>query len=373
MAATTRVAPAAQPGLRVRRFARAATYKRIIAWKARGKIATQPTLMNNTNGRGASPMRFVVALLGIAAAVAGCADRNTGALQGYVEGDYVHVASPYAGLLEKLAVARGKQVAAGQALFVLEHGAEQAAVDAAAARIRTAQARLANLGEGRRAAELDVTRAQIESAATALQLSRLQLDQNERLRKEGFVSQAKLDEAKAAYDGAAARVAEAKAAMQVGLQSLGRQPEIQAARTEIEAAQADLVQAKVRLDQKTGIAPAAALVYDTWYREGELVGAGSPVVSLLPPENVKVRFFVPETMVGALRTEQPVAISCDGCGAPIPGAITFISPQAEYTPPVIYSRDSKTKLVFLVEARPAPADAPRLRPGQPVEVAVKAP
>ena len=340
---------------------------------ARGKIGAQSTPVNDTQGRGAFPMRSLVTLLGIAAALAGCADSNRGTLQGYVEGEFVHVASPYAGFLDQLAVSRGAQVAAGATLFVLEHGAEQAAADAAAARIRTAQARLLNLGEGRRAAELDVIRAQTESAATGLQLSRLQLDQAERLRKEGFVAQARLDEAKAAYDRDAARVTEAQAAMQVGLQSLGRKPEIQAARAEIEAAQAELAQAKVRLDQKTGIAPAAALVYDTWYREGELVGAGSPVVSLLPPQNVKVRVFVPETMVGALRTEQPVTITCDGCGAPIAARITFISPQAEYTPPVIYSRESKAKLVFLVEAKPAPADAPRLRPGQPVEVAVSRP
>jgi HlyD family secretion protein len=340
---------------------------------ARGKIGAQPTPMNNTQDRGASPMRSFVALLGILAGVAGCADSNRGTLQGYAEGEFVHVASPYSGRLDRLAVSRGGQVAQGATLFVLEHGAEQAAVDAAAARIRTAQARLENLGEGRRAAELDVIRAQIESTATALQLSRLQLDQTERLRRSGFIAQAKLDEAKAAVDRDTARVAEARAAMQVGLQSLGRKPEIQAARAEIEAAQAELAQARVRLDQKTGIAPAAALVYDTYYREGELVGAGSPVVSLLPPQNVKVRFFVPETTVGALRAALPVTITCDGCGAPIAAAITFISPQAEYTPPVIYSRDSKAKLVFLVEATPAPADAPRLRAGQPVTVAVSRP
>ena len=337
---------------------------------ARSKIRRPPPPLNNAYGRYTFLVRSILTLLGIAALTAGCGDKNPGALQGYVEGDFVHVASPYAGYLDKLAVARGSQVAAGATLFVLERGAEQAAVDAADARIRTAQARLENLGEGRRAAELDVIRAQSESAATALQLARLQLDQAERLRQSNFVSQANLDAAKATYDGAAARVAEARAAMQVGLQSLGRKPEIQAARAEIEAAQAELAQAKVRLDQKTGIAPAAALVYDTYYREGELVGAGSPVVSLLPPPNVKVRFFVPETLLGTLRPQQPVTITCDGCGAPIGAAITFISPQAEYTPPVIYSRDSKTKLVFLVEATPAPADAPRLRPGQPVEVAV---
>jgi HlyD family secretion protein len=326
--------------------------------------------MNRTEPRDPPSMRSLAGGVALALLLAGCADNGRGTLQGYVEGDFVHVASPYAGYLDTLAVARGAQVAAGARLFVLEHATEQAVVDAAQARIRTAQARLQNLGEGRRAAELDVIRAEIDAAATAVQLAQLQLVQAQKLRAENFVSQARLDEAKAAYDRDAARLAAAKSQMAVGLQSLGRQPEIQAARAEIEAAQAELAQAKVRLDQKTGVAPAAALVFDTYYREGELVAAGAPVLSLLPPQNVKVRFFVPETMLGALRPQQQVTIACDSCGAPIRATIGFISPQAEYTPPVIYSRESKAKLVYLVEARPAPADAPRLRPGQPVEVTV---
>jgi HlyD family secretion protein len=329
--------------------------------------------MNKSSNRGVSRARMLAAVVGLAALAAGCAPERGGALQGYAEGDFVHVASPYAGVLDQLSVARGQNVAAGARLFVLEHGVEQAAVDAAAARIRNAQAQLENLGEGKRAAELDVLRAQADSAATALRLARVKLDQAERLFRDRFVSQSALDDAKAAYDRDVAGLAQAQAQLKVGLQSLGRKPEIQAARAEIEAAQADLAQAKVRLDQKTGYAPAAALVYDTWFRVGESVPAGSPVVSLLPPGNIKVRFFVSEEMVGSLRPRQPVTIACDGCAAPIPGEISFISPQAEYTPPVIYSRESRAKLVFLVEARPAAADAATLRPGQPVEVAVGAP
>jgi HlyD family secretion protein len=345
----------------------------MIARLAQGKIVRRTTPMNKSNNRGAFHGLMLAAVAAIGALSGGCGGDRHDTLQGYAEGEFVYVASPYAGILEALAVARGQQVAAGAMLFVIEHGAEQAAVDAAAARIRNAQARLENLGEGRRAAELDVIRAQSDSAATALRLSRVQLDQTERLFKDKFVSQARLDEVKAAYDRDAAHVAEMQAQMRVGLQSLGRKPEIQAAAADIAAAQADLAQAKVRLDQKTGIAPAAALVYDTYFRVGESVPAGSPVASLLPPGNLKVRFFVPETTVGALRPRQSVTITCDGCPSPIAAEISFISPQAEYTPPVIYSRDSKAKLVFLVEARPAAADAIRLRPGQPVEVAVSRP
>jgi HlyD family secretion protein len=329
--------------------------------------------MNTPKRQGSSRAPTLAVIASAALLAAGCAPERPDTAQGYAEGEFVYVASPYAGTLERLAVVRGQKVAAGATLFVVEHAAEQAAVDAAAARIRNAQARLENLGEGRRAAELDVIRAQAASAATALTLSRTQLDQTERLFAQGFIAQARLDEAKAAVNRDAARVAEAKAQMEVGLQSLGRKPEIQAARAEIEAAQADLAQVTVRLDQKTGIAPADALVYDTFFRVGESVPAGSPVVSLLPPGNIKVRFYVPEAMVGSLAPRQAVTITCDGCPAPIAGEISYISPQAEYTPPVIYSRDSRAKLVFLVEARPAAADAVRLRPGQPAEVAVSRP
>jgi HlyD family secretion protein len=304
----------------------------------------------------------------LAVLAAACASEAPAPLQGYAEGEFVYVASPYAGTLETLAVARGQEVAAGATLFVLDHRVEQAAADAAAARIRTAEARLENLTEGRRVAELDVIRAQAESAATALRLSRTQLDQNKRLYADGFVSKGRLDEVQAAVDRDVARVAEAQAQLRVAQQSVGRKPELESARAEIEAARADLAQARVRVEQKTGVAGAAGLVQDTYFRVGESVPAGSPVVSLLPPQNVKVKFFVPEAMVATLRIDQPVSIACSGCGAPIVARITYVSPQAEYTPPVIYSRESKAKLVFMVEARPATTDAARLRPGQPVEV-----
>ncbi len=313
-----------------------------------------------------------LAALAAAAALAACSDRPSETLQGYAEGEYVFVASPYAGQLERLAVARGDEVAVGATLFVLEHGVEQAAVAAAEAKLRSAEAAIANLATGKRKPELDAMRAQIESASADLKLAKLKLAQNERLHAGAFISQDALNVARANYDRDAAQLAQMEAQMRAGLQSLGRQPEIAAARASFDAARAELAQARVRLEQKTAVAPAGALVQDTFYRAGEWVQAGSPVVSLLPPGSVKVRFFVPETVVGGLRIGAAVSISCDGCAAPIEAKIAYISSQAEYTPPVIYSRESRAKLVFLVEARPAAADATRLRPGQPVDVTLPA-
>jgi HlyD family secretion protein len=144
--------------------------------------------------------------------------------------------------------------------------------------------------------------------------------------------------------------------------------QIAAQAAQVEAAQAALAQAQWKLDQKRVIAPGAGLVHDTLFRVGEWVQAGNPVVQMLPPQNVKVRFFVPETVVGSLTTGRGVMIHCDGCRADLPATITWISNAAEYTPPVIYSNASRAKLVFMIEAHPSPGDAVKLHPGQPVEV-----
>ena len=131
-----------------------------------------------------------------------------------------------------------------------------------------------------------------------------------------------------------------------------------------------MAQADWKLAQKARRAPQAGLVQDTFFVQGEWVPAGKPVVSLLPPGNIKVRFFVPETVVGQLHTGQGVKVSCDGCAAPIAATVSYISPKSEFTPPVIYSKESRAKLVFMIEAVPGAADATKLKPGQPLDVAL---
>ncbi|MEQ1808116.1 MAG: HlyD family secretion protein, partial [Burkholderiaceae bacterium] len=115
-------------------------------------------------------------------------------------------------------------------------------------------------------------------------------------------------------------------------------------------------------------APADARISETFFRVGEWVGAGQPVLALLPPGATKARFFVPESELAGVAVGQSVSVSCDGCGAPIAARIDFIATQPEYTPPVIYSNSQRARLVFMVEARPDAKDSTRLRPGQPVDV-----
>lgn len=320
------------------------------------------------NGRPYLPGILLLAALSL---LSGCGEKPANYHQGYAEGEFVQVASPRGGRLDRLAVARGGQVKEAELLFALEAEEEAAAVAEAEKQLRQAEERLADLKKGERPTELAAVQARLEQARAARELSRLQWERRKALFAERFVSAEEVDQAAAALR----RDTEAVAQLEADLATarLGsRTDQIEAARAEVGAAQARLDQVRWALEQKGQAAPAAGLVFDTLYEEGEYIPAGRPVVSLLPPENIKVRFFVPEPAVGTLRVGQPVAVTFDGSGGAIAATISFISPKAEYTPPVIYSRETKAKLVFLVEARPASADAPRLHPGQPVEVRLEA-
>jgi len=317
--------------------------------------------------RGIRATRALFAL----ALLAGCGAKTPPGWQGYVEGEYVMVAAPAAGRLERRFVERGGQVEAGAPLFVLEQENEKAARQEAQERLNNAQARLANLEGARRGQEIEAIRAQLREATAARDLSAEQLAQQQRLFVAKFVSQAGVDAARAAYQRDVARVAEVTAQLRSAQESIGREKEISAAHSDVEAQRAVLAQSEWRLAQRAVQAPAKALVQDTFYSEGEWVAAGSPVVSLLPPAAVKLRFFVPETALARMTTGATVQANCDGCPAPIAARITFVSRQAEYTPPIIYSREQRSRLVFMVEARPQPADAARLKPGQPVDVDLK--
>jgi HlyD family secretion protein len=304
-------------------------------------------------------------LVALAAAMGLGGDGGPLVVQGYVEGEYVYVAAPVAGRLETLEVARGAQVAAGAPLFQLDRSSEQPARDDAAARLARAEANLANLKKGKRPSEIESLQAQLAQAEAMLELSNVALKRREELIGSHAVSREAVDEARATHERNQARVAELQAELETA--RLGaRADEIEAAEAEVTAARAQLAQADWRLDELSQAAPKAGLVFDTLYRPGEWVAAGAPVVSLLPPENIKVRFFVPEPRLGGVAVGDVVQVRCDACAPDLSATISYISPDAEYTPPVIYSREMRAKLVYLVEARPRQPTA--LRPGQPVDV-----
>ena len=298
--------------------------------------------------------------------LAACSQPANDGYQGYMEGEFVLLASPNAGQLQKLLVKRGERIETGKPVFVLEQENERAARLEAEQRVKTAQARVENLQGAHRVPEVEAARAQAVQARAARELSASQLAQQEKLFKGGFISQARLDEARSAYTRDTARVAETDAQVRNLRLPLGRTAELEGAETEVGTARAALAQAEWRLAQKSIVAPAAGMVQDTFFVEGEWVPAGRPVASILPPGNVKARFYVPEAALGALKVGQAVQISCDGCGAPVRATLSYVSAQAEYAPPLLYSKESRAKLVFLAEARPDAGST--LRPGQPVDV-----
>lgn len=234
---------------------------------------------------------------------------------GYMEGEYLYVTSPVAGYLSDLAVRRGDQVEQNAPLFQLEGDPDLQARDQAQARLAQAKADLLLAGQNYERAEKLV-----ESGA----MSRQELDQRSR--------------------------------------------DLRASKESVESARRALSESQWRLDRKTQAAPQAGLVHDTYYVKGDWVEAGKPVLSLLPPGEIKARFFVPENQLARIQRGRQVRLRADGLKPEVIGTISYISDRAEYTPPVIYSTESRQKLVFLVEASFAPEDVSELHPGLPVSI-----
>jgi HlyD family secretion protein len=250
---------------------------------------------------------------------AGCSANSSRTFQGYVEGEYVYVAAPLGGALTNLAVARGDEVKSGRLLFALERESEASAVQEAEKNLAQAQANLSR--------------------------SQSEFERREKLRNDPaqVISAEELDQARAERDADQAAV---------------------------ESQNAALDKAKWSFDQKQQFAPENAFVQDTLYRSGEFVAAGNPVVVLLPPENLKVRFFVPQEVLPKIKSGQTIAVDFDGATKNYSATISYISTQVEFTPPIIYNRENRAKLVFMIEAKFSPADAADLRPGQPVDVKI---
>lgn len=306
-------------------------------------------------------------LVCISILVSGCPANHVDYFQGYVEGEYVLVASPIAGRLESLFVTRGQTVKAGDPLFVLEHEKEEAAVHEAEQRVARAANILADLEKGKRPSEISAIKARLEQARASYSLSQAEYERRQLLFKKNSMPKEELDRARTEMERTSSLIAEISAELETA--KLGARSDLlDAAHSDLQAAKSSLKQARWQLDQKSQNAPAAGFVFDTFYKEGEFIPNAYPVVSLLPPGNIKIRFFVSEETLSQLSVGGKIFVSLDGRPESIQMAITYISPQAEYTPPVIYSRETRSKLVFLIEAVPDPKDAADLHPGQPVDV-----
>ena len=283
--------------------------------------------------------------------------QDAAVLSGYVEGENLYLAAPIAGTIETMSVARGDRVTAGETAFTVdaaqlraERDQSAASLTAAQAQVATAQARLAQSR-----ASLAAAAAQADNAARDLARYRSAQRANP-----ASVAQQQVDAAVATAANTAGQrdAAEGDAKAQVA--------QIDAAQAQLRAQQAALADAQSKLDQLAPRAPVAARVQDVFFQQGEWAAADQPVVSLLPDNKVKIRFFVPEQDVSRYRPGDTIHFACDGCAAGLTARVNYISSQPEYTPPIIYSQSSRDRLVFLLEA--LPGDPTGLTPGLPVDV-----
>jgi HlyD family secretion protein len=256
-----------------------------------------------------------------------CGKKTEDPWLGYGEGDNAFISAPEPGWVTSLKVQRGQIVHRGDLLFVLDNTHEQAGSDQAVAALVQAKANLTQ-------------------QQSNLVYARTELRRQNGLARDKAGTPTQLDQALTNYQQSEAQISE--------LEALIAQME------------ASLTSANYTLSQRAVVAQTDGPVQDIYFREGEYVSASTPVLSILPPANVYVRFFVPESQLSRVHLGQKVKISCDGCGAPVGANVSFIAQQEEFTPPVIFSADDREKLVFKLEAR-APGGL-KINPGQPVDV-----
>ncbi len=271
--------------------------------------------------------------------------------EGYVEGDLVQIGPVEGERLSLLKVEPGDQVAKGAVLFTMATPILDQLREEDEAKVTQAQANLKNLQASlQRPEQIAVLQAAVESAKAALVLSQTEYDRQVYLLPKGATTVAARDQAKFALDRDKANLTQAQRQVEAGLIP-SRSHEIVAAGAAITQAQAERDQIEVRIARQTVYAPANGVIQDVYFWPGEIVAAGQPILALLPPQNRKIRFYVPETQLSRFTLGAKVSVACDNCRPGLEGRVIYISQQAEYTPPVIFSLQERSKLVFRVDAR----------------------
>lgn len=288
--------------------------------------------------------------------------------QGWVEADLLFIGPDAPGRLSTLPIREGDDITAGALLFTMESDVQQADQAAAAAAVSQAEAALKRVEAAQqRPPEIDILRAREAKVLANIAASANALKRAQTLLEKGIATYARLDQARAVHQANEASLAEIR--QQIAVAGMAaRVEDIEATKQQLNQARARLKAATTRLEQRRVESPAAARVQAIYYRPGEIVPPARPIASLLPPERLKIRFFVPQARLADINIGQALRITCDGCADMRTARVSFIAAEAEFTPPVIYSREERAKLVFRIEATP---DRPgRFRAGQPVTIAL---
>ena len=284
--------------------------------------------------------------------------RRAPTLSGYIEAENLYLAAPQAGTLASIDTVEGKRVERGQRLFTIDPASLSAQSEQAEATEAAARTQILSASANAEQAEADV-----RAAAASADLARRDLARLLSVKRDdpAAVAGKDIDQAQAVLREANARVAAARQTAQA------KRAQIDVARAQANQAAGGRREVAIKVSQLSPSAPSAARVEDVFFQQGEWVSANQPVMSLIPDEKIKLRFFVPEAEVARYRPGRKVRFSCDGCPGGLSAVIRYVSSRPEFTPPVIFSRDSREKLVFVVEAYPERAAG--MNPGLPVDVA----
>jgi HlyD family secretion protein len=303
-------------------------------------------------------------ILSLCCLLAACQQQPADSYSGFVESQSVSIAAPQAGWLSVVNVDRGDAVSEGQALFRLDATQQEHALSGAESRAVAAQASAADLTKGARAADIAPLLAQRIEAQSQLDLARANEARYAQLEPKGYVSAAQMDSLRATTKSAQAQLINIdKLIAEKRLAS--REDQQRAAQAQAAAASADVAGAQFTVDDRDVKARLTGLVDERLREPGEFVAAGAAVLTVRPKGREFVRFYVPQADLAKFRVGASVHVGCDGCSAQV-AKVRFISPTAEFTPPVIYSVKERQKLMFLVEATPSRPEA--LHAGQPVDV-----
>lgn len=293
----------------------------------------------------------------------GCGNSDKHRYQGYVEGENIYLASPYSGKLIQALVLRGERVKKGELLFKLDPYPQMLDIQEATASLKKGKQQEINLKKPRRTQEIDAIKAQIGQANEQIALAAIRVKRNQSLYAKHFVDKDTLDESQERHSELLYLKAQFEANLALAKEG-SRIHEIKAQQEQVSELEAKLAQSEWELKQKTIYAPANGVIFDTYFKPGEFVDGGHPVAALLTPENFRIEFFVSADALTTLHIGQKIAFECDGCALNNHATIAYISPEAEYVPPLVYSRENKDKLVFRVKARIDHSE--NYKPGQPV-------
>ncbi|MBI1170733.1 HlyD family efflux transporter periplasmic adaptor subunit [bacterium] len=281
---------------------------------------------------------------------------------GYLEADYVYLAPLSAGRITEIDAAEGDPVREGQVLARLDDQAQVAALSGAEAAVAQAKANLENLSTGSREAEIAVIRASLHKAQADRDLAEATLERTLQLSGQGQVSAAKVDQDRAAAQAAGAQVEQLSAQLNVA-QLPARDAQRTAAEAALAVVQAQADAARIALADRVLKAPISGVLDRSFYQVGEVAASGAPVLALFDPGKIKAIFFVPEAARAQIAPGKRFAVTCDGCAGGL-ATVTRLASEPQYTPPILYSRDERGRLVFRAEALVEGVSG--LQPGQPV-------